>query len=244
MKKDAFTQRVRLPAVQASSLKPQELALALAYEVEPFSGIPAVDAEVTWVEEADPDATVKVYSVTVKPKKRSGAIGDGGKWLKPIAIFGAIAVILAAADFASLRVKESRLKGEIAERKPLDSEVRELNAKAAALRAEARRAREEREGFARAQEKAAALRRAHGDLMATMASVCGGRTVVKSFTVDDGGAIVMRAIASTPEDAVKVMADLADAAKGWELSPGEIAADGESATASFSCSLIWKEAGE
>lgn len=242
MKKDAFTQRVRLPAVQASSLKPQELALALAYEVEPFSGIPAVDAEVTWVEEADPDATVKVYSVTVKPKKRGGAKGEGGKWLKPIAILGAIAVLLAAADFAYLIVKESRLKGEIADRKPLDSEVKSLNMKAAALRAEARSVREERESFARAQEKVASLRSAHGNLMATLASVCGGRTVVKSFTVDDGGAITMRAIASTPEEAVKVMADLAEAAKGWKLSPGEIAADGESATASFSCSFVYEEA--
>lgn len=51
-----FRQRVVLPAVQVAGLSEDELKAALAFEVEPFSGIPAAACEMAWraVEEPDP----------------------------------------------------------------------------------------------------------------------------------------------------------------------------------------------
>ena len=46
---NAFRQQVRMAAVQVTGLRQDELAMALAYEVEPFSGVPAGDAEVAYV---------------------------------------------------------------------------------------------------------------------------------------------------------------------------------------------------
>ena len=43
-----FRQRVNLPAAQVAGLAETELAAALAFECEPFSGIPRSEGEMAW----------------------------------------------------------------------------------------------------------------------------------------------------------------------------------------------------
>ena len=62
----AFRQQVRMAAVQVTGLRPDELSTALAYEIEPFSGIPAAEAELAYSPVVDPDPTVSVYDVAVR----------------------------------------------------------------------------------------------------------------------------------------------------------------------------------
>ena len=69
----AFRQQVRIAAVQVTGLRPDELAAALAYEVEPLSGIPAAEAELAYSPVVDPDPTVRVYDVAVRRRKNRAA---------------------------------------------------------------------------------------------------------------------------------------------------------------------------
>lgn len=45
---NCFRQRVNLPAAQVAGLSESELAAALAFEIEPFSGIPQSESEIAW----------------------------------------------------------------------------------------------------------------------------------------------------------------------------------------------------
>lgn len=58
-----FRQRVNLPAVQVAGLAEAELSTALAFEVEPFSGIPRAEGEMAWRVCADPDTARRVFDV-------------------------------------------------------------------------------------------------------------------------------------------------------------------------------------
>lgn len=55
-----FRQRITLPRQQVKDLSREELATALAFEVEPFSGIPRAESELAWrtVDNGDPERTV------------------------------------------------------------------------------------------------------------------------------------------------------------------------------------------
>lgn len=46
--REVYRQRVRMPEVQVAGLSEAELQSALAYEVEPFSGIPSALAEIEY----------------------------------------------------------------------------------------------------------------------------------------------------------------------------------------------------
>lgn len=59
----AFRQRVNLPAAQVSGLSDAELASALAFEVEPFSGIPHAESRIAWKRVNAADAARAVFDV-------------------------------------------------------------------------------------------------------------------------------------------------------------------------------------
>ena len=58
-----FRQRVVLPAAQVAGLSDAELKAALAFEVEPFSGIPAAACEMAWRAVEEPDAGRRAFDV-------------------------------------------------------------------------------------------------------------------------------------------------------------------------------------
>ena len=58
-----FRQRVSVPAAQVADLAEAELAAALAFEVEPFSGIPRDAGEIAWRVREEGDATRRVFDV-------------------------------------------------------------------------------------------------------------------------------------------------------------------------------------
>ena len=238
----AFRQRVRLPAAQVALLSPEELAAALAYEVEPFSNIPAAAAEVAWREAEEPDASVKAFDVAVVRREKRGNAGRmPSAWLWAFAVLALVAV---AGDFAFLTWRIDRLERTVAEQTPLDAQLRSLAAEARSYEDEAARVRDVRTRWCEAQDRVAILRAAYARLMDAVASVCGGRTVVKRFASDGVFSVEMRAVAVSAPACAEVLADLtrAAAAKGWRLEPGEIAASAQGTTAEFSCRLVFEDA--
>ncbi len=239
--KTAYRQQVRMAAVQVEALSPDELRNALAYEIEPFSGVSAAAAEVAWREIEDPDKSVRVYEVAVRDGKSSKS-HDGPAALRNMRCLAAIAVLAVAAavaDWALLSGRIAKLEKTVAEQSVLDARVSAERAKAAAARMAAERIRAGREAAARAQREVARLRGAYPGIMATLASVCGGRVVVKSLAADKPFELKLTAVAASADAAAATMAELTKAvsSQGWTLAPGPIAAAADGLTAEFSCVL-------
>ena len=234
----AFRQQVRMAAVQVAGLRPDELAVALAYEVEPFSGVPAAEAEVSYSPVVDPDPAVRVYDVAVRRRRRRAGIG-AERLLVPAMAAGAALLAAAAVDFGILAYRTHCAERSIAERAPLDAQLRRVDGAARANREEARRLREARERSAAAQDRVERLRAAYPSLMDAVAGVCGGRMVVKSFASDGPFAVVLRAVAVSAQDAGEAMAQLTRAAagRGWRVEPGGISSSAQGTTAEFTCRI-------
>ena len=58
-----FRQQVNLPSSQVANLSDAELASALAFEIEPFSGIPHSQGEIAWRIKSDGGSTRKIFDV-------------------------------------------------------------------------------------------------------------------------------------------------------------------------------------
>jgi len=234
---EAFRQQVRMAAVQVAGLKPDELAQALAYEVEPFSGIPAAEAEVVFKPIADPDPTVRVYDVAVKRCKRRGASsGALDRCLKPAVVFACVVGALLVADGIFLACRKSSLAKTVAERRPLQAQLDQLRRDAKNARDAAAAIRAKREAAIRAQDEAADLRAAHADLLGELAAAFGERAVVTAVASgEDARTLGVKAIGVSAEAAAEVMRLLtvSASAKGWRVSPGTIAASGTGATVTF-----------
>lgn len=77
---DCFRQRVSLPSSQTASLSHDELAAALGFEIEPFSGIPRADSEMAWREVGDAGGTRRVYDVVqIRRADLAKAVAEGRK---------------------------------------------------------------------------------------------------------------------------------------------------------------------
>lgn len=239
----AFRQQVRLAAVQVAALGANELAAALAYELEPFSKIPADDAEVAWRESTESNASVKVYDVAVmrrrSRKSGGGAIGGGRRLDAIVVAVALLAVVIVAADWWVVSSRLTALRRDVAAQVPLDSELRRLEECARSVVAEANAVREKRLEVERAHGDVDALRSSIPGALEAVASVCGGRIVVKEITSPAPFALEFRAVAVTAEAAAATMAKLGDAveSKGMRLEPGEIAASVGGAMAEFSFCL-------
>ena len=234
---NAFRQQVRMAAVQVTGLRPDELTMALAYEVEPFSGIPAAEAEVTYVPVVDADPAVRVYDVAVRRRKnRAGT--SGPRFLVPVFVLGMLALVLAAADFIFLQTRLRKLEGQVAVQTRLEAQLDAVRKPTAAARAEAHTLREQRETARRAQDEAARARAAYPAMLKAIATACGERAVLKTL---DGGpsALSVAGMAVTASAAADVQVELtaAVAELGWRLAPGPIGVRTPGLTAEFKCEL-------
>lgn len=233
----AFRQQVRMAAVQVAGLRPDELSAALAYEVEPFSGIPAAEAELAYTPVVDSDPAVRVFDVAVR-RRKSRADNRSGRYLIPIIVVGIIALVIAGIDFVRTYTRLNELKRNVAEQARLQAALDAVRNPAKAARAEARAVRERREAAARAQDDAAKARCAYADVLEAIANACGDRAVLSSL---DGEAFTLRltGVAVTTAAAADTLVALTDAAakRGWRLSTGPITVRTPGQTAEFKCEI-------
>jgi len=234
----AFRHQVRMAAIQVAGLRPDELAAALAYEVEPVSGIPAAEAELAYTPVVDPDPTVRVYDVAVRRRSvRAASAGD--RLVLPLAIAGAIAILAAGADFVFLRSRLASLKSDVEVQARLQATLDSIRSPARTARAETRAIRERRNAAEKAQSDAAAARTAYADILEAIAVACGNRAVLSSL---EGGAgdIKLAATAVDADAATGVLVALTTAAEkqGWHLVPGPITVRGPGPTAEFKCEIV------
>ena len=238
----AFRTRVRMAAVQVAGLTPAELSAALAYEVEPFSGIPAADAEIAFVPAVDPDPAVRLFEVTVRRRPKAGIGGSAGRWLRTATVF-ALAVFAAIGfDWYFVSREVRSLAAEASFRQRLDNELKALRGRTRDLRGQAEKIRAERERGLAAQAECAAAREFHLGLFSALGSAFGSRAVLKSFD-SDGKPYTLRftAVAVNALAAGEVMAALGNFAAGKNLSfaPGPIRAVEHAVTVEFEGTL-WK----
>ena len=231
-----------MAAVQVAALGDAELAAALAYELEPFSKIPAAEAEVAWKETAESNATVKVYDVAVVRRSEKGRAQKDGKSRRLDIVVAAILLVAAGAvaiDWWMVKTRNERLRRAIAVQFPLDEELRRLDERKRAMHEEIRTIRGKREAAEAAQERVAAMRGAIPEALSAIATVCGGRIVVKEIASPAPFELEIRAVAISTENASAIMAQLADAlaAKGWHLEPVQLSSNPAAATTDFSCKL-------
>lgn len=225
-----------MPEVQVAGLSEAELQSALAYEVEPFSGIPSALAEIEYARVDDADRTVRVFDVVVRRRAGRGKSIPGAAKKTAIAL-STLACIAIAADFAFASARLGSLKADVAARAPLDARVRSVSSEASRIRAESEALRSGRRDFERVQKKAGVLRSAYSTLMETIASSCGGKMVAKGFSSDAPFSAEMNASAVSVQACGEVMAELARASErtGWKVIPGRIGASGRGSTANFTC---------
>lgn len=179
--KDAFRREVSLARVQVEGLSRDELASALAYELEPYSKIPALEADVAWRDVESPDGAMLVFDVALV-RRRSSAGGAAGpeKFIRPLSV-AAVALILAlCGDYAYLEWRINALEDSLATRAPLQRELDDLAKRASGLNRQTQDIRSSREAAQKAQRECAILRAAFPGLLEAL-SVVGGRVVVKSL---------------------------------------------------------------
>lgn len=238
----AFRQQVWLAAAQVAALGQDELAAALAYELEPFSNIPAGEADVEWRETAESNATVKVYDVAVvRRRARKGGGGDGVpmKWSAIVAAAALISVVAVAIDWFAMSSQMEKLRKDVAAQRPLDEELRRLEERDRIVSAEAAAIREKREAVERAQENVESLRSFLPGALDAVAAVCGGKIVVKEILSPSPFAMEIRAVAVSADSAAAIMAQLGDdaSARGLRLEPGAIAATATGTMSEFTFRL-------
>ena len=233
-----FRRQVRMAAVQVLGLGRDELAQALAYEVEPLSGIPAEEAEVDFQPVDDADQTVRVYEVTVRRRDARAAAKKGAtRWLK--VAFAAAALVLVALLVDAL-VMSGRLAAQrraVAERRPLEARLESLRGELSAARNETSALRERRAAAARAQVDVADARSALAALLSDLSATCGARAVVTAVKKGDAPqTLVVTAVGESAEAAADVMRELARraGARGQRLVPGVIAAGGSGTAVDYS----------
>lgn len=227
----SFRGQVRMAAVQVAGLRPAELEVALAFEMEPVSGIPASEADLAFRSVPDPDPSVRVYDVAVR-RRKAAKTADAARCLRPVLIAGVALLTLAAIDAVWLGGRKAALEKEVGKRSGLQAQVDAIRSRAKGIRGEAARLRDEREAVAKAQDEAAALRGAYLDVLGCLASACGEKAVLKSFA-GEPFTLKAKVVAVSAQSAADMMADLAAQAEKskWRLEVGPIAATGRGATA-------------
>jgi len=235
-----FRRQVRIAAVQAAGLGAEELGTALAYELEPESGIPASEAEVEFTPVADPDSTVCVYDVVVRRRRaRTGA--GAAKWLRVATLFAVAVLAAIAADWwwTSSRIKEA--KSDVAKRQPLDARLKAERRAAHSSSDEARKVRERREAAVEAQDAVAERRRAWGMILTALGTACGDNAIIREISSPEPFAAEIAATAISAQAAADAMAALTEGAGkvGWRCEPGNIAERKRGSIVEFSFKLLY-----
>ena len=218
-----------MPAAQVAGLPETELKTALAYEVEPFSGVPAGEAEIKYEIVSNDDPTLRVYSVSVERRAHGSSARMKAVYLKAAYVFAAVVIAVTAVDALLTRSGLDKWTAETAKRERLDAAVKGVEREAAAKRTEAEAIRKAREAAVAAQESVAAKRRAYAEVLGVIAAEFDGRAVVTEITADeDGFAFRAKATAVTVAAAADTLKDLTAAAekKGWRVESGTIKDDG------------------
>lgn len=240
--KAAFRQRLKMAAVQVAGLSADDLARALAYEVEPFSGIPAAEADLAFVVVEDPDPAVRVYDIAVVRRRKGNSHGGEplSRFVRPALFFGLALLLVAGADFGWLKWRMADLSQQCARREPLQRRLRQVASVTRSAQDETANLRAARAAAAAAQENFARRRAAFPELLQALAGVCGGRAVVRELRmVDAPFELTVRAVAPGANAAASVTVEMAKALgpKGWQVESGPITARREGSTAEFECRL-------
>ena len=236
----AFRQRVRMVAAQVDGLGAEELARALAYELEPVSGVPADEAEVVWRAADEPDAAFRSFETAVVRRTRRRGVGDfGARALKPLGVLGLLLVAAAVADGVWLRHARTVREEEVRRRQPLENRLQDLRRRTAAADAARTAAETARAAAETAQRACAELRAAFPAMMDAIAGSFGGRAVVKALEPTGPFAVRVRAVAADAATAADVMVAMtrALAEKGWTLEPGPVQAEPGGAVVAFACEV-------
>lgn len=231
--KSACRHTVSVARVQIDGLGEEDLARVLAYEMEPYSAVPATEADVVWRVLPGSDDALCVFDVAVvrHRAKRSFFAGLGRGWAWLIGA-GCAALTIAACDFFCLRQTCRRLEASVRRREPLQRKLDGLTARTAAFRREADAVRTRREEAVRAQKACARLRGAYLDFLAALGST-GGKTIVKTIAPgDDLFTAKVTLVAVDARAAVEALALLTErlADRGWRLTPGDFSSSGAGAT--------------
>jgi len=244
----AFRQQVRMAAVQVAGLAPDELAVALAYEVEPFSSIPAAEAELVFRAVPDQDSSVRVFDVAVVRKSgKSGGVSVPRRLVLWLGIAAVALLALAAFDFVRISSAERELSSETARRAALDRELQSLQRQIDANRREAKSLRDARVEAARAQQNAEVLRDVYRLLLATISDAFGDRAVLKEIrSPGNPYSAEIKAVSLGTKPASETLVRLSDALvpRGWKIEPGALSSDSQGGTVGFSCTLTFDERGE
>lgn len=225
--KGAFRRRVSLASVQLEGLGESEIAMALAYEVEPYSAIPAAEAEVAWSDVESDNASVRVFEVAVVRRRKGGASGGASeKWVKPLAAVGALILLATAGEALYMRHRCAVLEKSLGEREVLQRELDRLSKRASEARARAEELRVRRETAVKARERCTKERGAYLDFLEGVASV-GGRTVLKSIAAGTESFSLELLLASADAQSAAESLDaltVSLAQRGWKVEPGDIGA--------------------
>lgn len=234
----AFRTQVRMASVQVSGLSRGEIEMALAYEVEPVSLIPASEAEVDFKQVEGDDPSVAVYNVAVRKRIGKKAI-SGKRHIKVLSVIGVLILAFIAADAIILNRSLASLKSERLVRSRLDAKIKAARREESALRAETERLKAARAAAIAAQERVSSLRGAWLKVLGALASSCDGKAVVTALESKVPFKFKINATAVSASAATDVMASFSRSAakEGWRVSPGSTVSGAEEAMAKFDCEV-------
>lgn len=264
---NAFRTQVRMAAVQVAGLRPEELETALAYEVEPFSGIPATEAELMFRPVADPDPAVRVYDVAVRRRRRETKRTLGDRLVIPLFLVSLSLLYFVWGDHGNLERRRYLYLASIAERQGwaadvekrrggktaldketaainaevgrINGETAKVNAEAAKQKAEAKKVRDARNAAIAAQNVAESQRAAFQGLLEAIPKAFGEQTVLKAIATGDPFYARISAASVNARVASEAMTALSNeaAARGWSCTPGAMVSSELGATVNFECEL-------
>lgn len=220
--KNACRRQVRLAAVQVEGLGDEELSTALAYEVEPYSSVPAAEARVAWREIPGEDAAIRVFEVAVIRRRRSDDVNSRlERTVRILTVPAAVVLLAVAVDFVLAEKETGRLEESLARRAGLQAQLDRLDRETEAARRETREIVARREAEARAQAECARLRGAYPGFLAAAASV-GGSSFIRSIAADGPFCEELAIVSVDERSAAETMAALTGhlAAEGWVFVPG------------------------
>lgn len=243
----AFHQQVRLAAVQVAGLSPDELAVALAYEVEPFSAIPAKDAELVFRPVDDPDASVRVFDVAVVRRQQKS--GDSFLLNIALGIAGMVAIallVLAWRDYESIKSEEARLAAEATRRAAFAGELAALQKAVDKNRNETKAHRDNRVAVTRGRQNTEVLRDVYKTLLATISEAFGNDAVLKRIKCPKPYSAEITAMSLNTKAASATLVRLSGALvpMGWTIEPGPLVSNESEGTVGYSCTVTFDERGE
>lgn len=215
-----INREMRIPAVQVEGLADQEIAAALAYELEPETGIPAAEAEVVWTSATGDDPAYRVFSVSeVRRKGERSTRGFSPRSLKAYFIFLVLIAVAVVCDGFFLYRRSSTLEREIRLREPLQNQLNGIEWRIRQAGDALQSEKAEREQAAAEAKTAAQLRKAYVELLKTVAEVFADRAVLTSLDSPKEYRVRLTGVSSDADTATAVQVELSRklAEAGWSL---------------------------